>query len=85
MSQRARIARRKRLGYPSALWAELMLTDRTAAVAHPQAESCNPVFRWTGSKRGDGHDLFSLDRLPEVADKVVELARANHAKLVGRA
>jgi type I restriction enzyme R subunit len=33
----------------------------------------------------DGHDLFKLDRLSEVADRVVELAKANHAKLVGAA
>ena len=32
-----------------------------------------------------GHDLFQLDRLSEVAAHVVELARANHSKLVGRA
>jgi type I restriction enzyme R subunit len=31
----------------------------------------------------DGHDLFKLDRLSEVADRVVELARANHSRLVG--
>jgi type I restriction enzyme, R subunit len=30
----------------------------------------------------DGHDLFELDRLSELADRVVDLARANHSKLV---
>jgi hypothetical protein len=30
----------------------------------------------------NGHDLFQLDRLSELADRVVELARANHSKLV---
>ncbi len=33
----------------------------------------------------DGNDLFKLDRLGEIADRVVELARANHSKLVGQA
>jgi len=43
------------------------------------------VVQHLDGQQVDGHDLFSLDRLPEVADKVVELARANHAKLVARA
>jgi type I restriction enzyme R subunit len=43
------------------------------------------VVQHLDDQQVDGHDLFLLDRLPEVADKVVELARANHAKLVGRA
>ena len=30
----------------------------------------------------DGHDLFELDRLSQLADRVVELAHANHSKLV---
>jgi type I restriction enzyme R subunit len=42
------------------------------------------VVQHLDGQQVDGHDLFSLDRLPEVADKVVELARANHAKLVAR-
>ncbi len=43
------------------------------------------VVQHLDGQQVDGHDLFSLDHLPEVADKVVELAKANHAKLVGRA
>jgi len=35
------------------------------------------------SRQVDGHDLFKLDRLFELADRVVELAKANHPKLVG--
>ena len=31
----------------------------------------------------DGHDLFNLARLSEIADRVVDLARANHVRLVG--
>jgi len=30
----------------------------------------------------DGRDVVPLDRLQEVADRIVELAKANHAKLV---
>lgn len=30
----------------------------------------------------DDHDLLPFDRLPEIADRVVELARVNHSKLV---
>jgi type I restriction enzyme, R subunit len=43
------------------------------------------VVQHLDGQQVDGHDLFSLDRLPELADKVVELARANQSKLVGRA
>lgn len=42
------------------------------------------VVQHLDGQQVDGHDLFSLDRLPELADKVVELARANHGRLVGR-
>ena len=43
------------------------------------------VVQHLDGQQVDGRDLFSLERLTEVADKVVELARANHAKLMGRA
>jgi type I restriction enzyme R subunit len=41
------------------------------------------VVQHLDAQQVDGHDLFKLDRLPEVADRVVELAKANHATLVG--
>ncbi len=43
------------------------------------------VVQHLDDQQVDGHDLFKLDRLSEVADKVVELARANHRNLVGEA
>jgi hypothetical protein len=43
------------------------------------------VVQHLDGQQVDGHDLFQLGRLSEVADHVVELARANHSKLVGRA
>ena len=42
------------------------------------------VVQHLDGQQVDGHDLFKLDRLSEVADRVVELARANHSKLVAR-
>ncbi len=41
------------------------------------------VVQHLDGQQVDGHDLFKLDRLSEVADRVVELAKANHSKLVG--
>ena len=41
------------------------------------------VVQHLDGQQVDGQDLFKLDRLSEVADRVVELARANHSKLVG--
>jgi len=41
------------------------------------------VVQHLDGQQVDGHDLFKLDRLSEVADRVVELARANHSNLVG--
>ena len=43
------------------------------------------VVQHLDGQQVDGRDLFKLDRLSEVADRVVELARANHSKLVGDA
>jgi type I restriction enzyme, R subunit len=43
------------------------------------------VVQHLDGQQVDGQDLFKLDRLSEVADRVVELARANHAKLIGAA
>jgi type I restriction enzyme R subunit len=43
------------------------------------------VVQHLDGQQVDGHDLFKLDRLSEVADRVVELAKANHSKLVGGA
>jgi len=43
------------------------------------------VVQHLDGQQVDGHDLFKLDRLSELADRVVELAKANHSKLVGRA
>jgi type I restriction enzyme R subunit len=40
------------------------------------------VVQHLDGQQVDGHDLFELDRLSELADRVVELARANHSKLV---
>jgi type I restriction enzyme R subunit len=40
------------------------------------------VVQHLDGQQVDGHDLFKLNRLPEVADRVVELARANHSNLV---
>jgi type I restriction enzyme R subunit len=40
------------------------------------------VVQHLDGQQVDGDDLFKLDRLPELADRVVELARANHSKLV---
>ena len=42
------------------------------------------VVQYLDGQQVDGHDLFKLDRLSEVADHVIELARVNHVKLVGR-
>ena len=42
------------------------------------------VVQYLDGQQVGGHDLFQLDRLSEVAAHVVELARANHSKLVGR-
>jgi len=39
------------------------------------------VVQHLDGQQVDGRDLFKLDRLPELADRVVELARANHTKL----
>jgi type I restriction enzyme R subunit len=41
------------------------------------------VVQHLDGQQVDGHDLFKLDHLSEVADHVIELARANHSKLVG--
>jgi type I restriction enzyme R subunit len=41
------------------------------------------VVKHLDDQQVDGQDLFNLDRLSEVADRVVELARANHANLAG--
>ena len=41
------------------------------------------VVQHLDGQQVDGHDLFRLDRLSEVADRVVELAKANHSRLVG--
>ena len=43
------------------------------------------VVQHLDGQQVDGHDLFKLDRLSHVADRVVELAKANHSKLVGGA
>lgn len=43
------------------------------------------VVQHLDGQQVDAHDLFKLDRLSEVADRVVELAKANHSKLVGGA
>jgi type I restriction enzyme R subunit len=43
------------------------------------------VVQHLDGQQVDGHDLFKLDRLPQLADRVVELAKANHSKLVGTA
>jgi type I restriction enzyme R subunit len=43
------------------------------------------VVQLLDGQQVDGHDLFKLDRLSEVADRVVELAKANHSKLAGGA
>jgi type I restriction enzyme R subunit len=40
------------------------------------------VVQHLDGQQVDGHDLFHLDRLSELADRVVELARANHTRLV---
>jgi type I restriction enzyme M protein len=40
------------------------------------------VVQHLDGQQVDGEDLFHLDGLPELADRVVELARANHARLV---
>jgi len=40
------------------------------------------VVQHLDGQQVDGHDLFRLDRLSEVADRVVELAKANHSRLV---
>jgi type I restriction enzyme, R subunit len=40
------------------------------------------VVQHLDGQQVDGHDLFKLDRLSEVADRVVDLAKANHSKLV---
>jgi len=40
------------------------------------------VVQHLDGQQVDGEDLFHLDSLPELADSVVELARANHARLV---
>jgi type I restriction enzyme R subunit len=42
------------------------------------------VVQHLDGQQVDGHDLFKLDRLSELADRVVELARANHLKLIGQ-
>ena len=41
------------------------------------------VVQYLDGQQVDGRDLFKLDRLSEVADRVVELARVNQSKLVG--
>ena len=77
-----------------------VLRDATVAlVAHVRSEISvvgfwqNPyaqdvlrkwVVQHLDGQQVDGHDLFQLDRLPELADHVVELARVNHAKLTGQ-
>ena len=43
------------------------------------------VVQHLDGQQVDGYDLFKLDRLSEVADRVVELAKANHSRLVGGA
>jgi type I restriction enzyme, R subunit len=43
------------------------------------------VVQHLDGQQVDGRDLFKLDRLSEVADRVVELARANHNRLVAEA
>ena len=43
------------------------------------------VVQHLDGQQVDGHDLFKLDRLSEVADRVVELAKANRSKLVAGA
>ena len=40
------------------------------------------VVQHLDGQQVDGQDLFRLDSLPELADRVVELARANHSRLV---
>jgi type I restriction enzyme R subunit len=42
------------------------------------------VVQHLDGQQVDGRELFKLDRLPEVADRVVELARANHVNLAGQ-
>ena len=41
------------------------------------------VVQHLDGQQVDGHDLFKLDRLSEVADRVIELARANHLEADG--
>jgi type I restriction enzyme R subunit len=41
------------------------------------------VVQHLDGQQVDGDDLFKLDRLSELADRVVELAHVNHSKLVG--
>jgi type I restriction enzyme R subunit len=76
-----------------------VLRDATVSlVAHLRREICVVGFwqntyaqdvlrKWIvqhlDGQQVDGHDLFELDRLSEVADRVVELAKANHSKLAG--
>jgi len=43
------------------------------------------VVQHLDGQQVDGHDLFKLDRLSEVADRVIELAKANHSRLVRHA
>jgi type I restriction enzyme R subunit len=43
------------------------------------------VVQHLDGQQVDGHDMFKLERLSEVADRVVELAKANHLKLVSNA
>ncbi|HEY5179331.1 MAG TPA: type I restriction endonuclease subunit R [Dermatophilaceae bacterium] len=84
----------------SAMEAEVLRQTTVGLVAHLRREIAVVGFwqnayaqdmlrRWVvqhlDSQQVGGHDLFQLDRLSEVAAHVVELARANHSKLVGRA
>lgn len=56
------------------------------AIVHPcpsdQRSRSAPRFRKWLVQYLDGRDVVPLDRLQEVADRIVELAKANHAKLV---
>jgi type I restriction enzyme, R subunit len=50
--------------------------------AHQQNPLRKWVFQYLDGQQVGGHDLFELERLPRIADSIVDLARANHAKLI---
>ncbi|WP_446212208.1 type I restriction endonuclease subunit R [Micromonospora sp. IBSANI012] len=49
---------------------------------HAQNTLRNQIIRMLDDQRIDGGDLFDFDRLPPLADRLVELAKANRARLV---